>query len=163
VSDIELPLLTRRVASAARIDGEAALTLDQRLRSRQRIKLDDGREAGIMLPHGETLTDGDLLVSADGLVVRVRAAREAVSTATSDDALLLARACYHLGNRHVPLQIDRGRLRWRHDHVLDDLVRRLGLPVAVEQLAFEPEPGAYGGDGRGHRHEGGPGHGHGHH
>jgi urease accessory protein len=116
-----------------------------------------------MLPHGETLTDGDLLVSADGLVVRVRAAREAVSTATSDDALLLARACYHLGNRHVPLQIDRGRLRWRHDHVLDDLVRRLGLPVAVEQLAFEPEPGAYGGDGRGHRHEGGPGHGHGHH
>jgi len=160
VTDSELPLLTRRIISAARIDVEAALTLEQRLRSRLRIRLDDGREAGIMLARGETLKDGDLLASLDGLVVRVRAAPEAVSTATSDDALLLARICYHLGNRHVPLQIERGRLRWRHDHVLDDLVRRLGLPVAVERAPFEPEPGAYGGHAHGHAVVGGGDHDH---
>jgi urease accessory protein len=160
VTDSELPLLTRRIISAARIDVEAALTLEQRLRSRLRIRLDDGREAGIMLARGETLKDGDLLASVDGLVVRVRAAPEAVSTATSDDALLLARICYHLGNRHVPLQIERGRLRWRHDHVLDDLVRRLGLPVAVERAPFEPEPGAYGGHVHGHAVVGGGDHDH---
>lgn len=160
MTDSELPLLTRRIISAARIDVEAALTLEQRLRSRLRIRLDDGREAGIMLARGETLKDGDLLASVDGLVVRVRAAPEAVSTATSDDALLLARICYHLGNRHVPLQIERGRLRWRHDHVLDDLVRRLGLPVAVERAPFEPEPGAYGGHVHGHAVVGGGDHDH---
>jgi len=160
VTDSELPLLTRRIISAARIDVEAALTLEQRLRSRLRIRLDDGREAGIMLARGETLKDGDLLASVDGLVVRVRAAPEAVSTATSDDALLLARICYHLGNRHVPLQIERGQLRWRHDHVLDDLVRRLGLPVAVERAPFEPEPGAYGGHVHGHAVVGGGDHDH---
>ena len=160
MTDSELPLLTRRIISAARIDVEAALTLEQRLRSRLRIRLDDGREAGIMLARGETLKDGDLLASLDGLVVRVRAAPEAVSTATSDDALLLARICYHLGNRHVPLQIERGRLRWRHDHVLDDLVRRLGLPVAVERAPFEPEPGAYGGHAHGHAVVGGGDHDH---
>ena len=160
MTDSELPLLTRRIISAARIDVEAALTLEQRLRSRLRIRLDDGREAGIMLARGETLKDGDLLASVDGLVVRVRAAPEAVSTATSDDALLLARICYHLGNRHVPLQIERGRLRWRHDHVLDDLVRRLGLPVAVERAPFEPEPGAYGGHAHGHAVVGGGDHDH---
>jgi urease accessory protein len=160
VTDSELPLLTRRIISAARIDVEAALTLEQRLRSRLRIRLDDGREAGIMLARGETLKDGDLLASVDGLVVRVRAAPEAVSTATSDDALLLARICYHLGNRHVPLQIERGQLRWRHDHVLDDLVRRLGLPVAVERAPFEPEPGAYGGHAHGHAVVGGGDHDH---
>jgi len=160
VTDSELPLLTRRIISAARIDVEAALTLEQRLRSRLRIRLDDGREAGIMLARGETLKDGDLLASVDGLVVRVRAAPEAVSTANSDDALLLARICYHLGNRHVPLQIERGRLRWRHDHVLDDLVRRLGLPVTVERAPFEPEPGAYGGHVHGHAVVGGGDHDH---
>ena len=160
MTDSELPLLTRRIISAARIDVEAALTLEQRLRSRLRIRLDDGREAGIMLARGETLKDGDLLASVDGLVVRIRAAPEAVSTATSDDALLLARICYHLGNRHVPLQIERGRLRWRHDHVLDDLVRRLGLPVAVERAPFEPEPGAYGGHVHGHAVVGGGDHDH---
>jgi len=151
--DAALPQLTRRLGESAHAGATASLRLDQRQRSRQRIRLDDGREVGILLPRGETLKDGDLLASEDGLVVvRIRAAAERVSTARSGDPLLLARACYHLGNRHVLLEIAPGRLRWLHDHVLDDMVRGLGLAVAVEDAPFEPEPGAYGGHGGGHGH-----------
>jgi urease accessory protein len=77
-------------------------------------------------------------------VVRVEAASERVSTVRSDDPLRLSRACYHLGNRHVALQIEPGRLRYLHDRVLDDMVRSLGLEVDTEDAPFEPEPGAYG-------------------
>lgn len=121
------------------------LTRDQRVKSRLRVVLDDGREAGIFLGRGESLKDGDLLISEDGLVVRVESASERVSSVLSQDPHLLARACYHLGNRHVALQIEPGRLRYLHDHVLDDMVRGLGLAVTVEDAPFEPEPGAYGG------------------
>ena len=141
--------LDRRLA-----EGEPSTTLtlplDRRVRSRLRVTLDDGREAGVFLPRGEVLRHGDLLADGDGTVVRVLAANESVSEVCSDDPLLLARACYHLGNRHVALQIDAGRVRYRHDHVLDDMLRGLGLdPVAVE-APFEPEPGAYGGSAHAH-------------
>jgi urease accessory protein len=128
------------------------LTLAQRQKSRLRVMLDDGREAGIFLERGDALREGDLLVGDDGLAVRVTAAAERVSAVTCPDPLLLARACYHLGNRHVALQIEPGRLRYLHDHVLDDLLRGLGLEVTVEDLPFEPEPGAYGGHSHGHGH-----------
>jgi urease accessory protein len=121
------------------------LSLEQRWKSRLRVALDDGREAGIFLERGDALKDGDHLASDDGLEVQVKAAPERVSTVACADPLLLARACYHLGNRHVALQIEPGRLRYLHDHVLDDLVRGLGLAVRVEQAPFEPESGAYGG------------------
>jgi urease accessory protein len=65
---------------------------------------------------------------------------------------LLARACYHLGNRHVPLQIESRRLRYLHDHVLDAMVLGLGLSVVVEDAPFDPEPGAYGGQVPAHPH-----------
>jgi urease accessory protein len=146
--------LTRRSESPDRADATVTLTFDQRQRSRLRVTLDDGREAGILLPRGETLRDGDRLTGEDGVVVRVRAAPEPLSTAASDDPLLLARACYHLGNRHVALQIGPGRLAWLHDHVLDDMVRGLGLTVTLEQAPFQPEPGAYGGHAHGHGHHG---------
>jgi urease accessory protein len=149
--------LIRRAQLGERIDAEVALTFDQRQRSRLRVRLDDGREAGILLPRGETLRDGDLLTGDHRVVVQVRAAPERLSTAASDDPLLLARACYHLGNRHVALQIEPGRLAWLHDHVLDDMVRGLGLAVMFEKVPFEPESGAYGGHAHGHGH-----HGHGH-
>ncbi len=139
------------------------LPLERRIRSRQRVELDDGREAGLFLSRGEVLRDGDLLGDAGGLVVQVRAADEPVSEACCEDPLLLARACYHLGNRHVALQIDPGRLRYQHDHVLDDMVRGLGLnPVCIE-APFEPEPGAYGGSASAHPHaHGGQQNDHGH-
>ncbi len=109
------------------------------------MTLDDGREAGLFLDRDAGLKEGDLLSDGKGLRVRVIAAPETVSTAACDDPRLLARACYHLGNRHVALQIEPGCVRYLHDHVLDEMVRALGLEVTVEQAPFEPEPGAYAG------------------
>jgi urease accessory protein len=149
--------LTRRIATAERVDAVLHLTCDQRARSRLRARLDDGREVGVLLARGESLFNRDLLASEDGTVVEVRAADEPVSTARCDDPTLMARAAYHLGNRHVALEIRPGRLRWLQDHVLDAMVQGLGLEVVSEQAPFEPEPGAYGGV-AGH----GAGHGHGH-
>jgi urease accessory protein len=89
------------------------------------------------------LRHGDLLLADDGRVVEVEAALETVSTVHTSDGLMLARASYHLGNRHVALAIGPGWLRYQHDHVLDDMLRGFGLDVRVEQAAFEPEGGAY--------------------
>lgn len=134
------------------VDAQTTLTLpfEQRQKSRLRIRLDNGQDAGLFLPRGTVLRHGDRLRATSGLVVEVRAAPEAVSTARADDALLLARAAYHLGNRHVVLQLGPGWLRYPHDHVLDNMARELGLTVNREQAPFEPEAGAYGGGH--HRH-----------
>ena len=129
------------------------LTLESRIKSRLRVTLDDGREAGLFLPRGSSLRDGDCLIAEDGmLAVMIRAAVETVSEVRCNDPLQLARACYHLGNRHVPLQIEAGLLRYQHDHVLDEMVQGLGLTVTVQQAPFEPEPGAYGGSAQSHAH-----------
>ncbi len=120
------------------------LSFELRRRSRQRLRLDDGTEAGLMLARGTVLHPGDRLLSDDRqTVVEVKAARERLSTVRSQDALRLARACYHLGNRHVPLQIEPGRLCYPHDPVLDEMIAKLGLEVAREEAEFLPEPGAY--------------------
>lgn len=152
--------LVRKVAVPADLEPSVTLTWEQRTRSRLRVVLDDGRTAGILLPRGTSLRDGDGLESEQGLRVRVRAAPETLSRVESVDALRLARACYHLGNRHVALQIEPGRLSYLHDHVLDDLMRGLGIAVRAESAPFEPEPGAYGGAAQGHPH--GAGHHHDH-
>ncbi len=124
---------------------QATLTLPFELRqkSRLRAQLDDGTEVALLLPRGMVLRHGDRLRAVNGLVIEVRAAAEAVSTAFTKDTTLLARACYHLGNRHVPLQIGDTWLRYVHDHVLDGMVAQLGLRVFPERAPFEPEAGAY--------------------
>lgn len=144
--------LSRKIGDAVSADAIVTLTLDQRVKSRLRVLLDDGREAGIFLERGDTLKDGDCLVDEEGRVVQVKAAPERVSTIESQDGHLLARACYHLGNRHVALQIGPEELCYLHDHVLDEMVRGLGLAVRVEDAPFEPEPGAYGGSAHEHGH-----------
>lgn len=149
-------------------DGSLTLPFDLRRRSRLRTQLDDGTEAGLLLPRGLVLRDGDRLKSDDGSrVVRVRAAAEELSEASTDDPLLLARAAYHLGNRHVALQIRPGKLSYQHDHVLDGLARELGLKVGFTRAPFEPEAGGYSGDGHhshgGHAHPHHHGHAHSHH
>ncbi|RWU17079.1 urease accessory protein UreE [Pseudomonas alkylphenolica] len=137
-------LLTRRLSDAAQPSATVTLTLDVRIKSRVRVTLDDGREAGLMLERGQLIRGGELLGDETGSeVIRVLAAAEEVSTVRCADSLLLMRAAYHLGNRHVPLQIDDGFVRYQHDHVLDEMVRGLGLQVTVEQAPFEPEAGAY--------------------
>jgi len=144
--------LTRITDKDARPDGYLTLPIDQRVRSRLRVELDDGRDAGLFLPRGTLLRGGDRLASDEGLVVQVIAAAETVSTVHCDDLARLARAAYHLGNRHVPLQIEAGWLRYRHDHVLDDMLRKMGLEPVVEQAPFEPEAGAYQQAAHGHHH-----------
>ena len=125
-------------------DTTVTLPRDQREKSRLKVTLDDGREAGLFFEKGTSFQDGDLIISDDGnILVEIKAADETVSSVICDDPLQLARVCYHLGNRHIPLQINEGILHYQHDHVLDDMVRGLGLEVKTEQAPFEPEAGAY--------------------
>lgn len=137
--------LTEVLADDGPHDATLTLPFDARQKSRLLTRLDSGEPAGLFLPRGTVLRGGDRLRAADGRVVRVRAAREAVSTAGTPGSLLLVRAAYHLGNRHVPLQIGIGWLRYQRDHVLDAMVASFGLEVAHEEVPFEPEGGAYGG------------------
>ena len=134
------------------VDGVLSLPINSRIKSRLKVSLEDGREAGLFLPRGNILRGGQLLQSECGLLFEVTAAPETVSSVYCDDALLLNRVTYHLGNRHVPLQISDGWVRYQHDHVLDDMVVGLGATVTVEQAEFEPEDGAYGGRSGGHHH-----------
>jgi urease accessory protein len=126
------------------------LTYDQRQKSRLRVMLSNGWEAGIMLKRGSVIRHGDFLRSTDGLMVQIRAAEEEVAIASTADALLLAKACYHLGNRHVPLQIEYDCVSFQRDHVLEEMVQKLGLEVKQVTTAFEPESGAYS---EGHSHD----------
>ena len=132
--------------------GSVTLSFDQRVKSRLKVELDNGEAAGLFLPRGCILKHGDRIVAESGEVVAVRAADETVSTVYVTDPVLMARACYHLGNRHVALQIDAGFVRYQHDHVLDEMVEGLGLSVICEQAPFEPEAGAYHGGGHSHSH-----------
>jgi len=128
------------------------LPYELRCKSRQRVRLDSGSDAALVLPPGTRLDDGDIVCTAGGQSVAVRAAVEPLSIARTEDALLHARACYHLGNRHVALEIGHGWLSYQPDHVLDDMVRGLGLDVVRESAAFRPERGAYHGHAHGHAH-----------
>ena len=97
--------LTQKVDADAAPTGRLTLDFEARSKSRLRAKLDDGTDVAVILPRGSQLLPGDRLASADGMVVEVRAASEKVSRVSTDDVHLLTRACYHLGNRHVALQI----------------------------------------------------------
>lgn len=146
-------LLTRKIVSASKVNASATLDFDTRLKSRVRITLDDGSEAGLQLERGILLRGGDLLSDDSGeFVVRVHAAPESVSIALCGDPLKLAIACYHLGNRHVPLQIESGRVAYLHDHVLDDMLIGLGLIVGRDNQPFEPVSGAYESGSHHHHH-----------
>lgn len=143
-------------ARAAEASAKLELPYDGRTKSRARVTLSDGRELALRLPRGTVLRGGACLLCDDGSVVRVEAAPESVSTARAATALLLMRAAYHLGNRHVPLELRDDFLRYQHDHVLDDMLRELGLDVRAERAPFEPEAGAYGHHhGDLHHHDGG--------
>ncbi len=131
-------------------DDELILPYDRRQKARQRVRLSSGREAGLFLPRGTTLKDGDRLSAENGISLKVVAAEETVSIAKVQDHLQLAKIAYHLGNRHVAVQVLPDRLVYLHDHVLDDMVTGLGAAVTVTQQPFEPEEGAY--HGSGHHH-----------
>ncbi|HAJ70683.1 MAG TPA: urease accessory protein UreE [Methylophilaceae bacterium] len=146
--------LTERIALSGHIDDTLELPFDLRQKSRLRVMLSSGREAALFLSRGIILRGGDLLKSeADAagkaLVVQVLAAQELVYSVIAPTQRDLMCAAYHLGNRHVPLQIGDGWLRLEQDYVLKDMLIGLGMQVSEVVAPFEPEAGAYGG---GHRH-----------
>jgi len=145
VSDDQFIQLARPETSAEGYAGTVRLTFAQREKARQRVQLTDGTQIAINLQRGQIMRGGEDLVSASGRRVRIEAATETVTTATCADALHLARIAYHLGNRHVSLQLGPGWVRYLQDRVLDEMVRGLGAVVEVHTAPFEPEAGAYGG------------------
>jgi urease accessory protein len=154
------PALVRRAASVE-------LDWDTRQKSRFEALDSLGRRIAVFLPRGRIVRGGDVLVGEDGSLIAVRAAAQAILivTAGSDGAPLdLLRAAYHLGNRHVPLEVQADRLQLEPDHVLVELLGRMGLHVETANGPFEPEAGAYdtASSGHGHVQAGGDEHAHDH-
>lgn len=159
------PALLRRAATVA---------LDWDVRQKSRFDATDstGRRLGVFLPRGRSVRGGDVLVAEDGSLIAVQAAPQAVQVATvcpeHGSALDLLRAAYHLGNRHVALELRADRLVFEPDAVLAEMLRRLHLIVVDASEPFEPESGAYAAGGA-HRHghdaheSPASGHGHEHH
>jgi urease accessory protein len=141
------PVLVKRAAS---------LEIDWDVRQKSRFDATDslGRQLGIFLPRGTLVRGGDVLVAEDGSMVRVIAAPQAVlritACAVHGTPFDLTRAAYHLGNRHVPIELKPDHLKIEPDHVLADMLRAMHLTVNEVVEAFEPEGGAYGSGGPGH-------------
>ncbi|HQS32395.1 urease accessory protein UreE [Polaromonas sp.] len=144
------PVLVKRAAT---------LELDWDIRQKSRFDATDslGRQLGIFLPRGTLVRGGDVLVAEDGSMVRVMAAPQPVlritACTTHGSAFDLTRAAYHLGNRHVPIELKPDHLKIEPDHVLADMLRAMHLIVTEANEAFEPEGGAYSTAGHAHAHE----------
>jgi urease accessory protein len=123
------------------------LPFDLRQKSRLRATLKSGQEVALILPRGNVMRGGDVVKTTDGREVKVVAAPEKLAHIESAE---LAKVAYHLGNRHVPVQVGATFLRIAQDHVLEELAKKLGAKVSHVTAPFEPEAGAYGG---GHRHD----------
>lgn len=156
--------------ASALIKRAATVELDWDVRQKSRFAATDsaGRTLGIFLPRGTVVRGGDVLVAEDGSLVRVIAAPQPVLVITPcvehGIPFDLTRAAYHLGNRHVPIELQPDRLLIEPDHVLADMLRAMHLTVRETQAPFEPEAGAYGQSGHGGHggHSHGPRHHHGH-
>lgn len=114
-----------------------------RQKSRQRVISALGRELALMLPRGTLLRSGDHLLAEDATVVRVIATAEQLSRVECANSSDLARAAYHLGNRHVAVEIGADFIAYQADHVLDAMLARMGFIVCSVLMPFAPEPGAY--------------------
>jgi urease accessory protein len=130
---------------------QLVLTFDFRCKSRLRTALSSGEEVGLFLERGTILRGGDKLRADDGRIVEVVAAIEGLIEARCKTARELARAAYHLGNRHVAVEVGDHWLRLQSDHVLRDMLLGLGAQVTEIAAPFEPEAGAYA---HGHQHPG---------
>jgi len=119
------------------------LPYDARRKSRLLARDESGHEFGYVLPPGTVLRHGDKLRAADGTVIEVVAAVEPLLEARAASARGLARAAYHVGNRHVPLELGEGCMRLQRDHVLADMLIGLGCAVSDIEAPFDPESGAY--------------------
>ncbi|WGV24392.1 urease accessory protein UreE [Halotia branconii] len=122
-----------------------ALTAEERTRSRHRFEAEGGKVVFMRLPRGVILQDGDILQDeSNSSLIRITAKPEPVLTVFTPTPLLLMRAAYHLGNRHVPVEITPNYLRLAKDAVLQAMLEQMGLEITAENLPFQPELGAYG-------------------
>ncbi len=122
------------------------LTAEERTRSRHKFTLADGKEVFLRLPRGTVLHNDDILTDeTQNNFIRIIAKPEPVLTVVAHTPLLLLRAAYHLGNRHVPVEITPNYLRLSPDSVLRTMLEKLGLEIKEEVVTFQPELGAYGG------------------
>jgi urease accessory protein len=146
----------------------ATVELDWDVRQKSRFECTDsrGRQLGVFLPRGVAVRGGDVLVAEDGSLINVIAAPQSVLVITHcaehGTPFDLTRAAYHLGNRHVPIELNADHLKIEPDHVLADMLRAMHLIVKEAQTAFEPESGAYEKRGDPHPGHGHEGHGHDH-
>jgi urease accessory protein len=147
-------LIEKKAPVDAKASAHLVLSFEARCKSRLRTRLLSGEEVGLFMERGTVLRGGDKLAANDGTVIEVVAAPEMLMEAAANDPLLLAKAAYHLGNRHVAVHLLPGRLRFAADHVLGEMVRGLGLPVTEIEAPFEPESGAYGAHAHGHSSDG---------
>jgi urease accessory protein len=136
-------IVRQRISASDRVDEELVLPFEQRQKSRLRTRLRSGEEVGVFLDRGALLRGGDCLVADDGRIVRVVAAQEDLMEVRCADPGTLARAAYHLGNRHCPVAIGAGWLHFAADHVLAEMLRGMGLEATTVSAPFEPEAGAY--------------------
>ncbi len=149
--------------SAVLLKRAASIELDWDVRQKSRFDVTDstGRQVGVFLPRGTVARGGDVLVAEDGSLIKVIAAPQAVLKITHcgdhGTPYDLIRAAYHLGNRHVPIELKPDHLKIEPDHVLADLLRAMHLIVNAVDEPFEPENGAYSSGGYAHT-----GHGHKH-
>ena len=143
------PVLVKRAST---------VELDWDVRQKSRFEASDslGRQLGVFLPRGTLVRGGDVLVAEDGSMVRVLAAPQPVlritACGTHGTPFDLTRAAYHLGNRHVALELKPDHLKIEADHVLADMLRAMHLTVEEARETFEPEGGAYSAAGHGHSH-----------
>jgi urease accessory protein len=147
-------VIERKTVETAQASAHLVLSFEARCKSRLRTRLLSGEEVGLFMERGTVLRGGDKLAANDGTVIEVVAAPEMLMEATANDPLLLAKAAYHLGNRHVAVHLLPGKLRFCADHVLGEMVHGLGLPVTEIEAPFEPESGAYGAHPHGHSSDG---------
>jgi urease accessory protein len=126
------------------------LTFDERNRRRLRYKALGGTEFVLDLPRATILHDGDGLRLENGAVIAVEAAPEAVAEITAADHQTLVRLAWHIGNRHLPAQLEESRILIRDDHVIVAMLAGLGATVRQLEAVFTPESGAYAGVAAGH-------------
>jgi urease accessory protein len=158
-----------RGLASAFVKRAASVELDWDVRQKSRFDATDssGRALAVFLPRGSVVRGGDVLVAEDGSLILVRAAMQPVLVvkhcSEHGTPFDLLRAAYHLGNRHVQLELKPDHLQLEPDHVLADMLRQMHLIVSEAQAAFEPESGAYAAGGTAHAgHDQGHAHGHGH-
>ncbi len=147
-----IEIKTKIGTDAGNAQAQLKLPFDLRQKSRLRTKLVNGEDAWLLLPRGDILRGGDKLLANDGRIVEVVSEIEDVLHVECANAMALARAAYHLGNRHVPVQVGDGFLRIAADHVLAEMLQGLGATLTAMRAPFEPEAGAYGNHGGSHHH-----------